>query len=699
MNSKTYSLLPYLEAERGGFHMDVTLISGDGAAIERSPFPFLTITDTDPLSQIIEARIRTDAGSGVERVFLLLQRDSYLLAKDDLWPVTNRDVEEAWQKAFPFHSSENRDNTFVRLAGQMDDQGKPVQLASLFYCKTRRLFFHPPCPKCGSTLGLCKDDDLLSGAGLQSYSGSLKRYLYCATCTSTGRQEFYSFEPEQTETQVTRDRASLIRKFKLLIEGNKNIDGFPCIGCPNYKDCYGSEQRVLSRIVPFAFYPFHLLVFKAPSLYAADFLSLVSGAAAQEIETELEKKGEYGRSTCLKNVRQENAGKAPLLFDEGDANFLEVLYLKLTFLAETFQGISRSSSTLRHPDLRPSLDQIWVKLPEQSSRLPYLWDFRVKFMGVFSQSTGRISSADLPAANSLFFMGLVFFHALLVNRRQDILKVYEVLMELINMSSSDSGFSFNDYVQQGVSPTLFAVNIFRAPEGKEVNKAALPLWEKALASGWSVLNAGYRPSDTFSPDNFLEQLDELRREVRDRLFAAPTGYEKQPAREDEKAISEILKKIYDKWSSAEEEASTETVVLTPKAAEIKSAPPAEENEALAGTVIISPGVPPASGPAVPVQPDKEDEILTETVIISPQAMKDTLKPSEAAAQKKPDTVPPETVIISAKDAAATLRPEASPAAESSAAAGPAEQKKKKEQDFLAETLIIRPGELKGKGKK
>lgn len=696
-NGRFFSLLPYLETRRGNFNLKISLTSEDSAVLERTLFPFLAITETDPLTRLIEARIRSDAGSEIDKVFLLVQRDRYLLAKDELWPVNNKDIEEAWQQAFSFYSSENRDNSFIALADQTDDQGRAAQLSSLFFCTTRQLFFHPPCPKCGQPLQQCEDDELLSKAGLQSWSGSLKRYLYCRTCASAGKLDFYVDELEPSDPQTLRDRSSLIRKFKLLVDSNKSVELFPCIGCPNYKDCYGADQRVLSRIVPFSFYPFHMFIFKAPSLNAPDFLSLVSGAAFQELEARLENKGEYGRNNCVKGVRQDNLIKAPCLFDSGSRNFLEVLYLKLTFLAEVFQGISRGSNILSHPDLRLSLDRIWVKLPEHGSRLPFLWDFKVMFTDIFRQPTNKTSSPELQKADTLFFMGLVWFYALLVNRQQDMSKIYLTLREMLDRSSSDSSFSFDNYIRKGTSPVLLPSNIFWDPEGKTVSNDTFPLWEKGLHAGWSVLNAGIRPSAGFSQENFLQQLDEIREEVKGRLFAEAPADEQQPAREDDKAISVILKNIYDKWSApaaVEELALTETVMLSPEGADKNIPQPVEESDIATSTVIISAASgQPASGPA---QPEDQEEILTETVMISPQGMKDTFKPSPVTPQIRPDTVPPETVIISAKDVAGALRPAPE---QSGASTETEEQNKKKEQDFLAETVILKPGELKGKGKK
>jgi len=103
-NIEMPSLLPYLELTDTKFRLNFSLISQDGSIPEKSPFPFLVISESDPFARLIEARFVTDAGSEIKRVFLLLQKDEYHLTRDELRPFNNQDVDQCWQKAFLFYS-------------------------------------------------------------------------------------------------------------------------------------------------------------------------------------------------------------------------------------------------------------------------------------------------------------------------------------------------------------------------------------------------------------------------------------------------------------------------------------------------------------------------------------------------------------------------------------------------------------------
>ncbi len=264
------SLIPYLDPSDGGFSLQLSLISPDPAILENTPFPFSVISDSDPLARLLEAEFVSDAGSLLKKVFVLLQRDQYLLTKDDQWFPNNRKIVESWQEAFSFYIGANEPSFLILLANQMSEKGKLSPFQSLFYCKTRKLFFHSLCPRCGLSLRQCEDEDLLARSGLQSYSASLKRYLYCPSCFSQAAPEFYAYELDRSDSPIVKDRRTLIKEQGLL--SDQPNGHFPCGACPNRQGCYGSDQRVLSRIYPFAFYPFYLFVFDAMSLSESDFL-------------------------------------------------------------------------------------------------------------------------------------------------------------------------------------------------------------------------------------------------------------------------------------------------------------------------------------------------------------------------------------------------------------------------------------------
>ncbi len=608
------------------FQFRVSLVSEDASVLEKTAFPFSVVTDNDPLTRLIEAGLVTGAGSEADKFFLLVQRDRYLMTEDEMRPVTNRDIEESWRNAFSYYRAE--DSGLILLSGQTDEGGGLVPFPPQFFCKARRIFFHPPCPKCGLPLRQCEDDELLEASGLRPYSGSLKRYLYCAQCASAGRGEFYAYEEEPPAPPAVRDRSALIRKFRLLAEGGKDAGRLPCLQCPEHRECYGTEQRAVARITPFSFYPFYMFIFRAMSLNALDFLPLVSGAGFQDVESVLEKRQETGRISRLRDIRGGNNPERPrFLFDSDRRFFLEVLYLKLCFLGEVLRSLGAGSDLFRHPGLRPSLGSIWVSLPAHGGLLPFLWNFRVNLMGIFSPPPGSGLFYEPEGPESLFYTGLVWFNALLANSRQDVSRVNTSLMGIMDHCRKDNDFSFQGAEMR--DPVFSPVNIFWEPEGKTVSEDFIPLWDKALELSWSLLRAGFAPEPSFSMENFRRLSEDLGKEVRSLLFTeVPAETAAAPAREDE-AVYGILREICNKWSAGavtEEKESTETVILSSRGRE-KEPPPAappeqEEAEVIEETVIISrQDAGPSPGPERPAEDEKQGggtdggDFPEETVII------------------------------------------------------------------------------------
>ena len=69
------SLLPYLEKGRNTFYIQALMGQHDDSVHQRSSFPFLVVSESGPLVRILAARINTDAGTKIEPVFLLTQKD------------------------------------------------------------------------------------------------------------------------------------------------------------------------------------------------------------------------------------------------------------------------------------------------------------------------------------------------------------------------------------------------------------------------------------------------------------------------------------------------------------------------------------------------------------------------------------------------------------------------------------------------
>jgi hypothetical protein len=694
------SLLTYLGPVGNKFFLNLSLITQDTSLPEENIFPSITIDDSDPLARLIEARVVSDAGSEVKRLFLFVQRDRYTLKKKALWPFNNNDARDLWQKAFSFYADRKReDQSFILFSNQLSNKGEILPFSSLFYCKAIKVFFHPPCPKCGRILQQCEDDNLLRKSGLYPFSTSLKRYLFCSAC---GSPDFFVYEMEQTDPSFLKDRRTLIKNFAEL-KKTEEITTFPCIGCHLHEECYRKDNRVLTRVVPFSFYPFYMFAFEAASLNALDFIALISGATFEEAESLPESNREFGRVTCLKAVRQACAANTPFLFDHDERHFLEILYLKLSFLGEVMRSF-QSGEKFINPDLRPGIDQIWVNLPENSGMLPFFWNFKVKILGI-----GRHTSSSLlskTVSDSLFLVGLIWFYTLLTNKQQNISDVLICLEKFF----SEENVSFEKYVDESVFNPL---NIFWDQQGKIVESSWNRFWERSLRLGWSLLNSSFQTVDR-GGEKFLQQIHDLRKDIKENLFlkeipysaTAPNPAETVSHNTEDDAIHSILvgiirklQPMISKKKEAEEMKVNETIILTATRKPWETPdPPIDEDigEPATETVILyaRPSekeitIPPTeetlkTPQTVPAR--KAEDELQETMILSLEDLEHKTK----SQTKNAEEIIAETVIISTVMSATK---------EAEKTEDGAQQKKIPVEDFLSETVILKPGEKSKNGTK
>jgi hypothetical protein len=649
------SLLPFLERNPGTFRLRFPLASTDPEVLAHSSFPFLLISDSDPTARVVAARVDTDAGDRVASLFFLVRKDRYRLDKETLHPVTNVDVEKAWQRAGAAFRSFAEGSAPRFFEGQSGADGILSPFASLFFCKEKGRYFHPPCPHCGRHLALCVDDAVLAAAGLPLYSRSLERHLYCEACSGSARGNFYATEAGSGAPPVLRDRISLVREFGRIGEGTSGETGFPCPACPERGECFGPSLRALARIVPFSFYPFHAFAFDAMSLCAPDFLALLSGAGAEALAKRLESAGERGRAALVRA-----AGDAdPLLFERGERRFLEILYLKLTLLGELFDALPPGECLPGPPTFRPSVDRAWVALGAARNLLPRYWNFRAVFLDIAPRGEGETSRPGAPGRDDLAFLGGTWFEALLVNANQDGIAVRGALAERLRRPPAAEGSSFPGARNPG-SP-FFAGNLFFEPAAEPLSDETAELWDDALAAGWSILVAGA------ARETIAAEIRTLRARARERLFegaprasipesaararvpgtALPAREPEAPAAMDDAdaAIAGILDGILRKW--------------TDEAAAATTPPPPE---------------PKASTPRPPASPPAHDDFLIKTVVLG--AGQGPPRPAAAppiAADPAPDDTIEKTMIL--RPGAVTPAPPAPPSAD----------------DFLDRTVILGPG--------
>jgi hypothetical protein len=723
------SLLPYLQSRENHFRLEISLISRDNSFLEKSPFPFLTLNESSPFERLLEAKIVTDANSDIRRVFLLQQSDSYRHVSDEMWPLNNTDIDQRWKNIFEFNSAKFKagGSNPILLAEQIRRNGEYAPFQPLFYCAFKDVFFHPPCPQCGDFLQLCCDDALLAESNLTPYTTSLRRYLYCPKCLQvSGNTEFYTYSRAGDDPAALKDRGDLINDFGKLILKSGSAEGFPCMNCPELSACYGSDNRVMSRIVPFSFYPFHLLIFEADTLNAPDFLALVSGASLKALKANLSVKQAHGRLHCLETYEHTHATHTGHMFgSDSEKGFLEILYLKLSFLGELFGKFFSDSKRAVYCDAALSLDRVWIRIEEQAGLLPQFWNFSISILDIWSDAIHQPHLSKYPPAYGLHFLGNIWFYALLVNDDQSVEQIRAELAKYIPTLGAQ-GKVLSKIIQTEGSGAAFAPeNIFWNPDSKYVAENWHTLWNKTLDIGGAVLAAGFQPERKWSPDSFWLDYDTLRTDIKTELFGQAPAASAAEFPSADTAIADILNRLLAKWRGeippADKEAKTiilsgklkadtlaETVIRSPRApleASLPSDRPPEEEE----TLIL-----PRDNRINPQKPEpgsSDEEIIQETVILSPNHSAGTPAQVDSINADPDKDDLPETIVLSPKgrpkgrsDLAERKKPHDNRTNASTHAAeetirlqtgAKKKQETSQDDDVLTETIILRPPKKKG----
>ncbi len=609
---------------------------------------------------MLEAAVVSNAHSPVGKVFLMIQKDEPGLTHDALWPVNNHDIDTFWVTSFSFLENLEPYDAIIVLKDQIDAQKNPVRWRPLFYCIKTGAFFHPSCPTCGFPLDMCTDDDLLIQAGLQPYTTSLKRYLYCPRCLSTGGESaFYVPSRNLSDPEIVKDREDIIRGF-----GTHDLDrdpagNLPCPGCPEHEVCYGSSDQALSRIVSLSFYPFYLLVHPAPTLHLLDFLPLISGAGFEDQKKTLKAGGQKGRCIYLTDFEQECSRRALFFFDQNDRFFPEVLYLKLSLLGEMARIVSDGLEKMRYPDLGLSLERFWVRVAEQNPLLPRFWNFTLRPLGVAFDHVEGPCLPKLPPNFGLYFLGFMWFYVLLRNRRSPVTEINERVAEAFEERSSDGDDALHVPLIEDLTGVFAPENIFWDPENKTVPPVWRTLWSNTLDMGFRLLADSRRDPSRWSQKSFENELDNLRANVREALFLPETFQDTQAPATD-RDICSMLSEIYEKWRSAEppllsheetprvQVSSADKDVMDDIVQETVTLKPGEfTNEAVVqkgAEKEIKPPEKPPQGVASPKSETTKKDDLPETVIVTPGSLKE----DESQGQEPGDQDIPETIIVSAE---------------------------------------------------
>jgi hypothetical protein len=592
---KTISLLPLLESEKEGFSLEIPISDPAGDEFHGDLSPFEIVDNGQRFSMIVKARLKASTAGQCRPLFLLVQRDHHLVSSNGLRSFTNADVDRIWLDTIQSCTADK--TVFCGL--------EPSWFKPLFLCRKTRIFFHPPCPDCGRLLELCTEDRLLKKAALFDYHTSLKRYLFCPHChTSDGKLFFYQYARSAEDRVFVKDRFDLIRDFARL-RGRSSTETFPCPTCPDHARCYITGEKALSRISIFSFYPFYMLIFDAAVVKGVDFIPLLSGACAHDIPA-------LSDTVCgavLEKSLSSHGGKG-FFFENEPRFFLEVLYLKLSFLEKFIRILKQKIQNNIRSIVNLSAHSIWLTPRNQGSMLPFFWEFDLNIIDLVSNSHEDSSDIFSGGDRNIEFIASLWFYTFLMNQTQGF---NEICTGLRQVSANDSlEACFSDYSQLVHEyPFLAMENIFWHPAPVTISEEWQQLWLETMQTGAGFLHPHTQDLKT-EVDFLLDAVDGLKQRVKARLFATQTRDlplpipEPDPKKQENasdiearmKAVRRLLVKIKNEWpaqetrepvSDVQEEDVLETIVLSSNDKRVpKSQPiPTQDLEDLDETVVLT----------------------------------------------------------------------------------------------------------------
>jgi hypothetical protein len=612
----TISLIPYLESADGGFRLEIAL--AEARHLEEYEFPFQLAQAPRPLSRLVKARVITDQGATIKQLFLLIQNHEPAPLGDGLTQVTNTTIDTLWQQTRTAYSHDPE-----RLQGFIpfpNEEKRPL-FKPLFFCKERQIFFHPPCPECGTGLTLCRDDDQLKQAGLTMFSTSMERHLYCPGCIAAkGSSIFYKYSRQPDDAVFVKDRVDLVVDFKQLRTPGESQCGFPCTTCPHHSECYILDQKAKERIAFFSFYPFYMLMFEACAMNAVDFLALASGAPEKEVN-QVFHQGKNGVSLPF---------PCRFFFEHDERLFLEILFVKLSFLHQVLKILAGRTEQAIFSGTGFTAQSLWIEPMKGTTPLPWLWNFRITLIDLLETAPGHSGSREFSVGAFFRFFSSLWFYTLAVNKTH----TFEMVLKKVNAATDSQ------------TPPPFSMdNIFWDSDCLEQPQEHQRFWADAIRLGLGFRTVPGNTSLGRATTLLAKQIKDLEQGIREALFSSPQSRPMPPPKEratpeisKNPALARMLTTILHRWQTKttepieemEDDDILETVVL--------SSP--KEEQGLDKTIVIPPGsrpcqeeeleetmiIPALHGPGPTLPYEKGFDDMEETVILTPGKQKKEKKP-------------------------------------------------------------------------
>lgn len=497
---------------------------------------------TGPLVRIFTAFLGTTEGQTIHAVQLAAQPDQYPAIKSELLPVTNPEIDNLWMMALERHAAGGSEGLPLSPACQKSPQGQWTPFRSLFYCSHTRRFAHALCPDCGEGLSVCRDNTLLSQAGLPTYDGSIERFLYCSKCSATHSESaFYTCGAADRQSTRLKNGGGLLAEWSKLLKKRDLAAELPCIDCPEAARCYGSEKMVTTRMRPIFFYPSYALIQPRANISASVLQAILSGAAPAEMREP---------EAPISNLPDDPTGG--FLFSESDPRrFLETLYLKLTFLHDLAKILTTQPDQANEIADRMTLGGLSVALPHSSGRLPFLWNFRLMLADPIGSPYRNPSLERKHRHQWCYFLSGALFYLLLNNSRRPFKMIHDALERLAGDSHLTSLAELTAETGMLFTPD----NNFWRGNPMTILKESEAIWYQALDFGLRLRRSVRRPTEMVSDEQLEQDLEQMRGSIHRLLFAGHAvvaGIKPEETHNKvDQAIAAIVRGVLEKWPSIE----------------------------------------------------------------------------------------------------------------------------------------------------
>jgi len=428
------------------------------------------------------------------------------------------------------------------------------------------------------------------------------------------------------------DVDELIGLWKQILATSPDKSGLGCGICPAIDSCFGSDSRMSGRIVPLSFFPFYMLTFPAPSLTAENFIAMLGDKPPAEPRT--------AKSTIFW------ADQYRFLFHDEDRQFFEILYLKLTFLAQVCRQYLTVDGKGGCQEFDLSLEGIGVDLSPSGAGLPAFWNFNVRILDAIGAFQLTPFAPIVPEAPRLHFLGALWFRTLLVNARQHADTVFAEVGRRVSKPEIENGTDALDMDETDPGGVFAASQIFWEPGRRNPPENWQSYWIQALRLGFQLVQAGLRTGASWDNTRFLNALEVLRKQIKDKMFSsAETTSVDQTGPQRSARMRRVLDEILGKWL-ADAAADGGPPLPEPESPSVDARDNGWEQDNQE-TVIVSvgDGAPPAATPPPgvsesPPEASSWNGDLDATIVLRPDAD----KPASTAASPSEDLEP--TVVIS-----------------------------------------------------